>query len=170
MPRFTHPHPSVGRTRCGTWYGAASSVWRARAANDSSGGGVRASRGATGPPRALGCVAFYAAAVGRRWLRASSAGCGGAAAAFARQDGDLLPASPAPRPIARWLAHRPATSAACAWAWALLLLPLARTATCGPPRLRLGLPLGGLPSARHVGGFTLALALLLLSMSAGLCV
>ena len=41
---------------------------------------------------------------------ASSAGCGRAAADFARQDGDLLPASPAPRPTARWRgaeAHRP---------------------------------------------------------------
>ena len=35
----------------------------------------------------------------------------------------------------------------------MLLLPLARTAARGPPRLRLGPPLGGLPSARHVGGF-----------------
>ena len=76
--------------------------------------------------------AFYAAAAGRRWLRASSAGCGGPAAAFARQHCDLRPATPSPRQIARWLAHRPATLAACTWAWALLLLPLARTATCCP--------------------------------------
>ena len=52
---------SVGRTHGGTWSWAASSVWRARAANDSSrasGGSVCPSRGATGPPRALACAAF----------------------------------------------------------------------------------------------------------------
>ena len=49
---------SDGRTHGGTWSWAASSVWRARAANDSSSGGVCASRGATGPPRALACAAF----------------------------------------------------------------------------------------------------------------
>ena len=151
MPRFTHPRPSVGRTRCGTWYGAASSVWRARAANYSSSGGVRASRGATGPPRALACVAFYAAAAGRRWLRRG--GCGisspgrrlaarlacapahrpvacplashvsclsmglGFAAASACQDGGSRPASPAPRPAARWFAIGPPRRWLPHWLW-----------------------------------------------------
>jgi hypothetical protein len=49
---------SGGRTHCGTWSWAASSVWRARAASDSSSGGLCASRGATGPPHALACAAF----------------------------------------------------------------------------------------------------------------
>ena len=136
------------------WHIVQGSVHRmlARAANDSSCGCVRASSGATGPPHALACVVFYAAAAGQHLLHASSAGSGGAAAAFAHKASDLRPASPAPRPIARWLAHLPATSAACAWAWAFLIFPLARTATFFPPRLRLCPPLDGLPSARHVGG------------------
>ena len=87
---------------------------------DPSSGGVRASPAwRHGSTLYTGiCVAFYAAAVGRRWLRASSAGCGGAAAAFPRQDGNLRPrrlacaglAGPAARwfalgPPRRWLAH-----------------------------------------------------------------
>ena len=109
-------------------------------------------------PSTLACVVFSAAAARLLAAGEQALGCGGAAAAFARQDGDLRPASSAPLPTALQLAHRPAMSAACAWAcawaWALQLpwLPLARTVTCCPPRLRLGPPLVGLPSALHVGG------------------
>ena len=95
---------------------------------------------ATGPPRPLACVAFYAAAAGRR-LRASSVGCGGAAAAFARQDGDLRHASPAPRPMGpprRRFAHGLGFAAASAQARQDgNLRPASVVSSC--------------PSARHVG-------------------
>ena len=68
LPWFTHPSPSVGRTRCGTWDGAASwsSVWQAKEANDSSSGGV--SSPCTGMCCVLCCScwrAVLAAAAGR---------------------------------------------------------------------------------------------------------
>ena len=68
-----------------------------------------------GPPRLPGPLARHVGGL-RMGL--------GFAAASARQDGDLRPASPAPRPAARWFAHWPATSVTCALALALLRLSL----------------------------------------------